>query len=272
MIFRFFSHISSSSSGGFSLIDPLSSFPPQSSHHGFGRFFIICPFETHQLPYGARMFSVVSRFSSLVSLIGLGGFSPGSHFFSTIPCSTELAFEEGGNCNNVTLGTESSQSGSHVTIIIQNFTLVSLTSTTIPHLVGLSFRATILSHSTHSTTYALNSSPSTQLESIFGCGNYPCFVYLLKNEVIISWASLDGVESELSVGCNRRSSLMKILASSILLVRVYWLDDEGSLLVYHWYWSGLLARWQKSTFGMSLVLVRVLTRWQRADTSKLSLC
>ena len=44
-------------------------------------------------------------------------------------------------CNNVTLGAECSQSGSHVTIIIQNFTLVSSTSTTTPHWVWRLFGA-----------------------------------------------------------------------------------------------------------------------------------
>ena len=77
------------------------------------------PFETHQLPYGARMLSVVFRFSSLVSLIGLRGFLPDLHFPLTIPRSTELASKEGGNCNNVTLRAESFRSGSHVTTIIQ---------------------------------------------------------------------------------------------------------------------------------------------------------
>ena len=43
--------------------------------------------------------------------------------------------------NNVILGAESSQSRSHVTIIIQNFTLVSLTFTTMPHRVWLPFGA-----------------------------------------------------------------------------------------------------------------------------------
>ena len=57
------------------------------------------------------------------------------------------------DCNNVTLGAESYRSGSHVTIIIWNFTLVSLSSITIPHLAGLAFRATVLSCLIHSTTY-----------------------------------------------------------------------------------------------------------------------
>ena len=78
------------------------------------------------------MFLVVSRFSSPVSFIELGGFLPGSHFFfQQLPRSAELASKERGNCNNITLGPESSQSGNYVTTIIQNFTLVNLTSTTL---------------------------------------------------------------------------------------------------------------------------------------------
>ena len=41
-----------------------------------------------------------------------------------------------------------------------------------------------------------------QSEDISDCGNYLYFVYLLKNEVIISWASLDDMKFELSVGRN----------------------------------------------------------------------
>ena len=33
-----------------------------------------------------------------------------------------------------------------------------------------------------------------QLEGISGYKNYLCFVYLSRNEVIISWAILDSVE------------------------------------------------------------------------------
>ena len=67
--------------GGFSLINPLSGFPPQFPN-GLGGFSpAIQPFETHQLPYGAKMFSVAPRFSSPVFFIGLGGFSPGSHSY-----------------------------------------------------------------------------------------------------------------------------------------------------------------------------------------------
>ena len=114
------------------------------------------PFDTHQLFYGARMFLVVPLSFFPVSFIWLGGFSQG--FYSSLqqfPRSAELASKGESNCNNMTLRAEvdSSQSGSYVTTIIQNFTLVSLTSTATSHSVRLSFEATVLSHPTHSITY-----------------------------------------------------------------------------------------------------------------------
>ena len=58
--------------------------------------------------------------------------------------------------------------------------------------------------------------------------------------IIIFRASLDSVESERLVECNRVcSSFVQMSASSS---RVYWLAGEGSPLVCHWYWSGLMAR------------------------------
>ena len=110
-------------------------------------------FETHQLSYRARIFLMVFRFSSSVSLIGLRDFLPGSHSLSIILHSAELAFKERSNYNSVSFGAKSSQSKSHMTTIIQNFTLVSWISTATPHLVGLLFGATVLSHPTHLTTY-----------------------------------------------------------------------------------------------------------------------
>ena len=58
-------------------------------------------------------------------------------------------------CNNVTLrgGAKSSRSGNHMTTIIQDFLLISLTSTTMPHPTGLSFRAMVPFHPTYLTTY-----------------------------------------------------------------------------------------------------------------------
>ena len=64
------------------------------------------PFEIHQLSYRVRIFSMVSQFSSSVSLIGLGGFLLGFHCPLTIFCSTKLASKEKSNRNNVTLKAE----------------------------------------------------------------------------------------------------------------------------------------------------------------------
>ena len=70
--------------GGFSSIDPLSGFLPQFPT-GLGGFSPATrPFKSHQLSYGARMFSVAPRLSSPVYLIGLGGCSLGSH--SSLQC------------------------------------------------------------------------------------------------------------------------------------------------------------------------------------------
>ena len=167
------------------------------------------------------MFSVVSRFSSPVSHIGLGGYSPSSHSPSTIPRSIELASKEGSNCNNVTFRAKSSRSGSYVTTIIQDFTLVTLTSTVTPHPVELPLKAAVPSHPMYSTTYTLDSLLPMQLEDISGCKNHLYFVHLSRNEIIISQTSLDGVEFERLVGRNQtRSFLMQISASSSVLVKV----------------------------------------------------
>ena len=130
MIFGFFSP-DPSWLGGFSLIDPLSGFPPQFFLIGLRGFSLATrSFETHQLSYGARMFSIVSQFSSPVFLIGLEGFSPDSYlsFLSTILYLAELTSEERGNCNNVIFGAESFQSRNHVTTINHDFISSSLTS------------------------------------------------------------------------------------------------------------------------------------------------
>ena len=67
IIFRFSSSISSSSSEGFSSIEPLSGFPPQFPTGLEGFSLVTWLFETHQLSYRARMFSVLSWFFSSVS-------------------------------------------------------------------------------------------------------------------------------------------------------------------------------------------------------------
>ena len=168
--------------------------------------------------------------------MGWEAFSSSSHFPLTIPRSVELASKKGGNCNNVTPREEGSQCGSHVTTIIQNFTLVSMTSTITPHPVRLLLGATVSSHPTHLTTY--NSLSSTRLKGISGCRNYLCFVHLLRNEIyhflsVTGWCRVN-----------------------------YWLDAIRSLLykdvslVIGIDYS-LLARWQGLIFSMSLVLVRI---------------
>ena len=105
----------------------------------------------------------------------------------------------------------------------------------------------------HSTTYSLNSSFPMQSKGISGYGNYLCFVYLSRNEIIISWASVDGVEFERLVGCKQTcSSLVQTSASSLVLVQVtgsmtrahlwyiigtgqgYCLDDKGAPLGCYW--------------------------------------
>ena len=118
-----------------------------------------------------------------------------SYFFLMISRSTELMSEKRGNYNNVNLRAKSFQSRIHMITIIQNFTLVNLTSTTTPHLFELPFRATVLFHLMHSTAYILDFLPSMQSEDIFDCRNYLYFVYLLRNEVyhfsnVIRWNEL----------------------------------------------------------------------------------
>ena len=121
----------------------------------------------------------------------------------------------------MTFEAESFQNESHVTTIIQDFTPVILTFTITSHPVGLPLKALILSHLTYLTTCALDSLLPTQLEDISGYNNYLCFIHMLKNEVIISQTSLDGMEFERSVGRNWiRSSLVQISVLLLVLVRI----------------------------------------------------
>ena len=83
----------------FSSIDPLSDFPLQSLIIGLGDFSpATWSFETHQLPHGARIFSLVSRFSSSV-LTGLGNFLFKIPPQQTTTRSIEFASKKKGNCN-----------------------------------------------------------------------------------------------------------------------------------------------------------------------------
>ena len=88
---------------------------------------------------------------------------------------------------------------------------------------------------------------------------------ILKRQLII--------KSELSVGHNQTFFLLKSLTSSLVLVRVYlldnkgssscslvlvriyWLDDKGAPLKYHQVW------WQRADTSKLSVLAKVLTRW-----------
>ena len=117
------------------------------------------PFETHQLLYGVKIFSMISRFLFPVFFIGLRGFLSGSHFFfQWFSHLAELASKKRGNCNNVTLRarTKSFQNRNYVTTIISDFILVTLTSTITLHPVKLPLRTAFPSHPMYSTTYILN--------------------------------------------------------------------------------------------------------------------
>ena len=117
-----------------------------------------------------------------------------------------------------------------MTTIIQNFTRVSLTSNVMLHLVELPFGAAVPFLPTHLSLYTLvslctclpilDSSLSIQSEGISGYGNYLYFVHLSRNEIIISRASLDSMESEQLVRRNQTcSSLAQTSASSLVLVK-----------------------------------------------------
>ena len=78
------------------------------------------------------------------------------------------------------------------------------------------------------------------------------------------FSSATGWHGVCTVGWTQLSSLLPCIDVSFVIDigQGYWLDDEGSPLVCHQYWSGLLARWQRSIFGM------LSDRWWRVDTSK----
>lgn len=56
--------------------------------------------------------------------------------------------------------------------------------------------------------------------------------HLLRYKVIIFKRSLV-IRSELSVRRSQTSSLVKLSALSLILVKIYWLDNKNLLLVYH---------------------------------------
>ena len=145
-------------------------------------------------------------------------------------------------------GMESSQSKSHKTTIIQDFTLA---STITPYTVRLPLRAAIPSYLTHSTLHYLR-----------------------------SWKVFPAIET-ICVSSTCRGMRLSFLERHWMAWSVSnWLDaiKYASSLCrrqhYHWYWSGLLTRWWRLTFEMSLVRWQKstfrmsLVRWQRTDTSK----
>ena len=162
-------------------------------------------------------------------------------------------------------GIKSSQSGSYVTTIIQNFILVSLASTTMHHPAGLPFRAMIPSHPMHSTIYLIlyclcSWKVFLAIKTICALPTYWEMRLSFLKRHWMAWSLsgwLDAIKLALSL-CRRQPC--------------------------YWYWSGLLARWRKFTFGMSSVLVRVYQLddkraplechriwWQKTDISKLLL-
>lgn len=98
--------------------------------------------------------------------------------------------------------------------------------------------------------HLFNSLLFMQSKSNSGYGNYLYFIYLLKNEDIISQALLYGMEFELSVRCNQtRSSLVKTSALLLVLIdqmarahfwyviktgQSYWLDGRKVSSEYYW--------------------------------------
>ena len=158
-----------------------------------------------------------------------------------------LLYLQSVSCNNVTLGAESFQSRSHITAIIQNFTLVSLTSTVMPHPVKLPFGAAVPSHPTnltpmYSTSYYLyhraGRASIYKSEGIPGYGIYLCFVHLSRNEAYHPQASLDD-----------KKWVVNWMQPDLLFC-----EDVNLVIGIG---QDLLARWRGLTFGMSLVLVRV---------------
>ena len=226
--------------GGFSLIDLLSGFSPQFSTGLEGSSSATWLFEAYQLLYGTRIFSMVSRFSSPVFLIELGGFSPGSHFSSTISRSTKLVFEERGNCNNVTLGTKSSQRGGYMITIIQNFILVSSTSTIIPHPDWLSFGA--LYPLLDLCTWPLLTLCTRPLTAyVTDLAGYLCKMF--RSGIICRLSTCRGIRLD-----------------------HLWMSFNGKEQLVGWTQSDLFS-WAVVSLVIS-ISQGVLTRWRRSDTSK----
>ena len=152
-----------------------------------------------------------------------------------------------------------------------------MTSIITPHQVWLPFRdlGSFLTYALgFSLLYAFDTSPSMPqsrqdiyvwAQKIFHSGII-CKLSTCQGMRFIILERHLVTKSELLVGCNQISSLVKTSASSLVLVRVYWLDDKGSplecywvddkgaLLEYHWVDS-------KGLTPASYHYARVVARW-----------
>lgn len=88
----------------------------------------------------------------------------------------------------------------------------------------------------HSTPYRLRDKVSRasmyKSKGYYSYGIYLCFVYLSRYEIIIFECHLV-TRNELLVGRNQTFSLVKLLISSLVLVKIYWLDDQDLPLVLY---------------------------------------
>ena len=156
------------------------------------------------------------------------------NFPSTIPCSTELASKKEGNCNNVTFGAESSQSGSHVTTIIQTspWLVWLLAQRFIKSGSHLKLQLPFLTYAPNFSSYALDFSSLYALEHLctkperyfaWVSADYPLVKIwgwiILKHQLV--------ARSECLARRSQTSSLVQLLASISVLVRMYWLNEVG---------------------------------------------
>lgn len=89
-----------------------------------------------------------------------------------------------------------------------------------------------LTHLTpHHLCYRAGKRSMYKLEDYSGYGIYLCFAYLARYEVIIFERHIV-TRGELSVRYNQASFFVKLSVSSLVLVMVYWLDDQVHLYIY----------------------------------------
>ena len=190
----------------------------------------------------------------------LGDFPLSSYsLFQQFPCSAEFPSEKRANCNNMTPGAESSQSRSHMTAIIQNFTLVSLTSTITP------YPATVSCHPTHLTIYlTFHYLCSRKVFSAVRTINITSTYWGIR----LHFLSSTGWHRIWVVGWTQSNTLLscKVVSLVIGISQDYWLDDEGLPLECHWLddkGPSLEYHWldDKSLIPTSYHYARVVARW-----------